>query len=154
MNQLDFSVSSDSKPSKTALRNPSGPDLTNFRPYVGILPASESGDSRVHLTQNFETYTDQKPISTNFVARKMVLFLAWNRERRSAEPKRKLPISELCQYFEKLNLLAVSVTSDSQPSKTARRGTVESWFNKLPGLRRNTSGLWIGWFKIPYHLKF
>ena len=112
--------------------DPSGPDLTNFRAYVGTLPASELGDSRVHLTQNFETYTDQNPVSTNFVARKMVLFRAWNRQWRSAERKRKLPISELCQYytqtsnFDKSNLLDVSVTSDSQPFKTALRGPVGS----------------------------
>ena len=30
--------------------DPSGPDLTNFRLYVGTLSASELGDLRVHLT--------------------------------------------------------------------------------------------------------
>ena len=84
----------------------------------------------------------------------MVLFRAWNRERRLAEPKRKLPISELCQYytqtshFDKSNLFSVSDTSDSQPRKTALRGPV------LPGLRGNPSGLRIGWFKSPSHSEF
>ena len=64
-NLLADSVTSDSQPSKTALWDPSGPDLTNFRPDVGTLPAFELGDSRVHLTQNFEKYTDQKPVSKN-----------------------------------------------------------------------------------------
>ena len=100
--------------------DPSSPDLTNFRAYIGTLPASELGDSKVHLTQNFETYRDQKPVSTNLVARKTILFRAWNRERRSAEPKRKLPVSEPSQYytqtsyFDKTNRLAVSVTTNSQ----------------------------------------
>ena len=110
---------------------PSSPDLTNFRSYVGTLPASELGDSRVHLTQNFDTYTDQKPVSTNFVARKIVLFRALNREQRSAEKKRKLHISKVCQYytqtsyFNKTNLFSVSVTLDSQPGDTGLRGSVE-----------------------------
>ena len=59
---------------KRRSRDLSGPNLTIFRAYVGTLPASEMGDSRVHLTQNFVTYTDQKTVSVNFVARKMVLF--------------------------------------------------------------------------------
>ena len=50
---------------KQRSEDPSSPDITNFRAYVGTLPASELGVSRVHLTQNFETYTDQDPVSTN-----------------------------------------------------------------------------------------
>ena len=45
--------------------DPSSPDLTKFWAYVGTFSASEFGDSGVHLIQNFETYKDQKPISTN-----------------------------------------------------------------------------------------
>ena len=56
--------------------DPSGPDLTNFQVYVGTLPTTELGDSNVHLTQNFETYIDQKPVSTNKAARKTVIVRA------------------------------------------------------------------------------
>ena len=45
--------------------DPSGSDLKNFWLYVGTLSASELDDSSVQLTQNFETYTDRKPVSTN-----------------------------------------------------------------------------------------
>ena len=45
--------------------DPSSPDLTKFRAYVGTFSASELGESRVHLIRNFETYRDQKPVSTN-----------------------------------------------------------------------------------------
>ena len=40
--------------------DPPSPDLTNFRAYVGTLPASKLGDSGILLTQNFETYTDKR----------------------------------------------------------------------------------------------
>ena len=59
---------------KRRSEDPSVPDLKNFRACVGTLSASVLGDWRAHLTQNFETYTDQKPVSINFVARKTVLF--------------------------------------------------------------------------------
>ena len=127
---------------------------------MGTLLASELGDTRVQLTQNFEANTDKKSVSTNWVTRKTVLFQTWNQKRRSAKPKTKLPISDLCQYytqtsyFDKMNLLSVSVTSDSQPKKRGLRGPVGSWFNELPGLRRNPFGLRIGGFKSPSHSKF
>ena len=38
--------------------DPTSPYFTNFWAYVGTLSASDLGDSGVHLTQNFETYTD------------------------------------------------------------------------------------------------
>ena len=84
---------------KMVRRDPLGSDLTNFKANVGRLSDSELGESRVHFTQFFELYADQKPVFKNFVLCKMALFRV---QKPSPETKNLRNSPKLHDFFSEL----------------------------------------------------